>query len=260
MIDKKTEQLMWQEIDGTIAPGDRESLERFMSEHPDSRQHYRELVQFSDLLGNVEEIDPGSALREKIEAAIDLDRYAAPVATAVARPSSKPFSFRPRWGYGFAMTAGLLIGIIGYHLVNYGLGGQSAIDPRKLVGTIIVNPIATESNGLRIDLDSIQGRVDFHLDGSNAIVKVEVTSAREIDIVLEYEGQSLQVAAEGFDTTDSDKALHRIVVEKNKVGMTHLGSGKYYAVFQRGIGAESPLTVRLTAGRQVLLEERVFPQ
>ena len=252
MIDKKIEQLMWQEIDGTISPDDGKRLERFMSEHAKAREHYQSLIQFSALLGSVEEIDPGPVLREKIEASIDANRY-----VPAARPSKRPglFGFRPRFGQAFAMAAGLLIGVFGYHLVNYGLSGWSTIDPTKIGGTLILND-GTEPQGLRIDLETVQGTIGFYVDGDQATADVRITSQREVRIELEYEGQSMQFGAQG----GVDSPLHEILVTRNSIAVTNLGSGRYRAVFQREDSAVSPLSVRITGEGQVLLEERVFPK
>ncbi|MFQ5512256.1 MAG: hypothetical protein ACE5EO_10440 [Candidatus Krumholzibacteriia bacterium] len=234
MIDKKTEQLMWQDIDGTITPEDKKRLERFMVEQAGTREHYNDLVQFSALLGEVEEIDPGPTLRDRVEAAIDPNRYST--APAAGRGTSFTwFGLRPNFRYAAAIAAGLLVGVIGYHLVNYGalpdkgkLAGSLRVNNS---GTIMINDDGTWAAALHIDLDTVQGTIGLHVEGDLAISKVEVASEREVDITLAYQGQSL---------------------------VTHLGSGRYYAVFQREGGAASPLSVRIAADGQVLLEEQVF--
>jgi hypothetical protein len=248
MIQEKTESLMWEKIDGTISPADEAQLEAVLGKDAEAREHWEELARFSELLGGVEELEPPTALRQRIEGAIDLDRYAA---RRPAAPSffNRLFPLRMDLRIAAAAVAGLVVGIVGYHLVTLETGPKGSLD------NVVTGTIGRVHNGLEIDLEGIRGAVSFRQDNTLAISEVDITTQREVELYLECEGRSVQFRATG----DVDSPLHDISLAGNTIVVKNLGAAEYVATFYREDGVVTPLRVRIVSGGELLLEEEVQP-
>ena len=248
MIQEKTESLMWEKIDGTIGPEDEAQLEAVLSKDAEAREHYEELTKFTELLGGVEKLEPPTALRQRIEGAIDFDRYAA---RRPATPSffHRLFPVRMDFRVAAAAVAGLIVGVVGYHLVTLEPGPKGSLE-NVLTGTI--GPV---QNRLEIDLEGIRGAVSFRQDNTLAISEVDIVSQREVELYLEYEGRSVQFRATG----DVDSPLHDISLTGNTIMIKNLGAAEYVAAFYREDGVAAPLRVRIVSGGELLLEKEVQP-
>jgi len=249
MIREKTEILMWEKIDGTISQQDETRLEEVLTKDAEAREHFEELIKFTDLLGGVEELEPPTALRARIEGAIDFDRYAAPTQSAAPPFFQRLFPFRVDFRLAAAAAVGLIVGVIGYHLVVFDPGPKGALDNADYVGTIGPN------NGFEIDLAGIQGTVDFNQDDALAISRVKIASQREIELYLEYEGRSLEFRAVG----DANSPLHDISLAGNIIILKNLGEAEYVATFRKEDGAAAPLRIRLLSEGELLLEKEIRP-
>ena len=249
MIKDQTEHLMWEKIDGTINPEDEKRLQSLMQGDAEAREHFEELMKFTELLGVVDELEPPTALRQRIEGAIDFDRYAA-------REDSTSPSFFRRWfpplnlRIASAAAAGLIIGVIGYHLVSLGSGVKGSLDNSAYQGTI-----GAVQDDLTIQLEGIRGTISFREDNTLAISEIDIVSKREIELHLEYEGRSVRFSATG----DIDSPLHDISLGSNSIILKNLGEAEYLATFQRGDTPGSPLRVRVVSGGELLLEEEIHP-
>jgi hypothetical protein len=228
MIEEKTERLMWQKLDGSITPEEESRLEAVLKRDAMAKEYYDELLRFSELLGGVEELEPPTALRERIEGAIDFDRRDA-------RGQS---------------TGGFVIGMVAYHLATYRPTPDGSIDPRDLVGSI--NRV---DGAFEIDLDAVQGTIDFRQEHTQAISEIEITSGREIELYLEYDGHPVQFAAVG----NTDSPLHDISVADDSLVLKSLGLVHYTATFTREDGAPAPLRVRIISEGEVLLDQEIQP-
>ena len=248
MIEEPTEMWMWEKIDGTIGPDDETRLDAILKQDAEAREHYAELVRFGELLGGVEELEPPTALRRRIEGAIDFDRYAARHESATPR---KTFGWIP-WRFdlrlALATAAGVLIGLTGYHFAVYRPGSTGSFDRTTAVGTI-----GQAQGGLAIDLDGIRGHVRFYEDASRATSQIELASDREIELRLEYGGRSIDFHASG----DTDNPLRDISVSDSGIVAKSRGSVGYVATFERE--GSRPLRVRIVSDGDVLFDKEVRP-
>ena len=106
-----------------------------------------------------------------------------------------------------------------------------------------------------IDAEGIQGAIGFRLSDGIAISDFQIESDREIDVVLEYEGQSV-----GFRAQSATNApLGDISIKGNTVHLTHIGAGRYIVVFTPAVSSGAPMTVRITVDGEVLSEKTVYP-
>ena len=246
MIEDPTEALMWAKIDGSISAGDEARLESLLGGDAEAREFFEELTRFNEILGVVDELEPPTALRQRIEGAIDFDRYAA------REVATSPSFFR-RWlpaPLNFSMVgaaaAGLVVGIVGYHLVATG----PALEDSELTGTMKPMPEVVS-----IAVDGVRGRVSFEEHGGLAVSRIELASQREIEMQLDYAGSSVGFEAMG----DPQNPLHDISVKGNSIIVNNLGDAEYIATFEKAQDIASPLRVRILSGDDLLLEEEIRP-
>jgi RNase P/RNase MRP subunit p29 len=148
-----------------------------------------------------------------------------------------------------AAVAGLVVGVVGYHLATLKIGPEESIDG------VVTGTIGRVQNDLRIDLEGVRGVVSFRQDNTLAISEVDISSQREVELHLEYEGRSIEFRAAG----DIDSPLHDISLAGNTIVVRNLGAAEYVATFYRQDGASTPLRVRVVSGGELLLDEEIPP-
>jgi hypothetical protein len=252
MIDERYEDLMWQQIDGEISPEDRAKLDEHRRENAEADGHYKELVGISEAIAARDELEPPAALRPRIDEAIDWGRY-APKATA---PSTGWLQrFFPRTGWDLRLVpvaaAAFVLGIVGYQLLAPGGGSTPSIDASHFYGAMAPKPDAKGVSRVEIDLDAVRGTVGFREDGDVTVSEITLTSDREVEVRLEFEGESLEFGALG----QTDSPLQDISLSDNVFSVKNLGANKYYFVFRSESGQSSPVQVRILDSGAVLLEE-----
>lgn len=248
MIQDKTEDLMWQKLDGTISSRGEEQLDSLLEGDAETREHYQELVRFSELLGAVEEVEPPAALRQRIEGAIDWDRFVARQPSPAGAVSRRWFPLR--WDFRLAITAaaaGFALGITSYYLATYSSGVNGPLDNSKFYGTI-----GRADNRRAIDLEGVQGTVKFRHQNGVAISEVDITSDRPVQVRLQYGGRSIEFGAVG----DTENPIQSISIAGNTITLSNLGSGRYFAVYDRD---EGPLGVQIRSQGELLFDESVSP-
>jgi hypothetical protein len=254
-IDPKIEELMWLEIDETISPSDREVLNAYVVSHADAREHLAQLRQMASLFGQVGEIDPPSELRGRILRA--LENATAPVAERVGILDRFGAFFTPRpvWRFAVVAAAGIFIGVLGYHLFRQGPGTPGSLDISQLYGTVNVKGVGHNGPALRIDLPGIVGTVAVHRDASRVFSQLDLTSEREVEVVLEYGGSPLGFAG-GKPT---GHPLNQVAVQDGQVHVRNRGSGTYQFLFTQSDDPASPIVVKVLSPEGSVLYEGKAP-
>jgi len=249
MIDQRIEELMWQRIDGTISPEDSADLDAHIGAHLEARSYFDELTSMSSLLDHADDVEPPADLRQRIEGAIEWDRYPQQAAGFDWRTF-----FAPWWDLRIATAAvaGILIGVIAYSTMINRFDTGLDLANEDVSGSMALSKASTAV----LDSPGVDGIVTFRRNDLKAISDVKIDSDREVEIILEYDGQSTLFRAQ----SDSGSPLGSIVVEGNTVRVTHYGPGRYIAVFRPAASADAPLMVRILADGDVLLEEEVRPR
>ncbi|MDH3215890.1 MAG: hypothetical protein OEN01_06300 [Candidatus Krumholzibacteria bacterium] len=247
MIETPLEELMWQKIERTISPKDEAGLDRLLAQDARAREAFAELVKFSGLLGVVGEVEPPTALRQRIEDAIDWSRHDA--RTSSASPGFFEWLRRvwpPR--VAVAAAAGCIVGVVGSILYNSGVNGT--LDNSRFYGTI-----GRVANGLEIDLPAVQGKIEFRHEKGVAMSQIRITTRRQVEVRLTYDGEALRFGATG----DVDSPLQGFSVDDKTLVLKNLGSGEYVAVFHREQGVLRPLGVTIMSEGVVLMEREIEP-
>ena len=249
MIDERIEDLMWQKIEGKISDEDQSQLEAHLEQHPGDKSYFDELVTMSNLLDSTEEVEPPANLRQRIEAEIDWDTYPA-VEQSHGFDWRRFFSSWWDLRVAAAAAAGIFIGLSVYPTIISRVNPQLDF-PDEVVGGTIGN-----ASNLVIESDGVDGILIFRRGDKSATSDLKINSDREIEVVLEYAGQTTTLRATG----EEGSAPGGITTEGNTVRVTHYGKGRYLVAFQPATSSDAPLTVRVSADGLVLLEEEVRPK
>jgi len=282
MNDAYIEELMWLEIDGTIAPADREALNAHLRAHPEAREELAALHRMALLFGQIGEIDPPPELRERILRALDtarpprshrfglFARNGAGQTPGQAQGLSHGgfldrlaglFAPRPAWALAAAVAAGALIGIFGYHLIRLGLGSKDSAsrgdkDNARFYGAMNKESVGRDGAVLHIGGEGVTGELRVRRDASHVFSELDVRSEREIEIVLDYEGPPLDIQAGEPPARPSSE----ISVRERGVRVTQQGSGTYRFSFALAKDSASAMAVSVRSEEgKILYQGTVVP-
>ena len=255
MIDQRIEELMWLEIEGKISAGDRERLHRFLESNGEARGYFNDIHRMAKLFGQTGEVSPPSELRERILRA--LEKAAPP---RVERPGFAErlgalFSPRPVWRYAAVGAAGIVIGILGYHLVKSGNGVAEPIDIKQFYGSIAAGDSGLQGRDVEIDLSVAKGAVTVRRNEASVLAELAIDSAGEVEVVLAYAGAPIEVAAGKLSAHPSNE----VAIEDREVHVRNRGKGTYHILFSLHEDPESPVKVRVVSRGSVLLEKEISP-
>jgi hypothetical protein len=181
--------LMHAKIDGIISDQENDELEDFFGKNPEAREHMDQLEQVAARLDGLQMVAPPPALRTRVLAAI------RPSKATPFRQS--PPARRTALGYAYAVAAGLILGILGYHVVF--TIDRSTVDPTDVVATMSPHgaetaptifeevPLAVADGSGMVRLEQVPGGVSLLF---------ELDSPQAVDVVLAFDG--MEVGFRGF--------------------------------------------------------------
>jgi hypothetical protein len=251
MIDTRFEELMWQKIDGEISAADGAELEAYLNGNEEAAAHYRELVSMIDAIGRGEEVDVPASLRPRIDAAIDWGRYDRAPVHAASGWLQRLF---PRTGWDLRVVpmavAAAVVGIIAYHIA--GSSGPRGDDSRFFGA--MTPPSDHAAPQVQIDLEGVQGTVGFRTQGDITVSEISLSSEREIELEMRYEGETLEFNALGAE----ESPLEGVVLNENALAVRNVGANRYHFVFRSDSRSE-PVRVRVSDDHGLLLEREWMP-
>ncbi len=241
MIDSKTEDLINRDIDGALSPQEANQLEEHLSSDPEAQNYYDEIKNLSQVLEQVEEIEPGPNLKKNILNSIRVQKYQNEENTERTRLFSA-WNSRPSYRLTLAFAFGLIIGFFTYSFVtDLPLNNNS-----NLIGTILLNgPEARfrPADQAEITLPEINGTVTTQYAEDVVLFRVDLTTDSEIEVVVEFDGNDLRFA--GF--RPQKYSAGQINVSPNELRLVHKGLHKYILVFEDQTPLVSQFSVKIFA-------------
>jgi hypothetical protein len=176
-------ELMHAKIDGIISERENDELEDFLGQNPEAREQMDQLEQVSARLDRTQMVAPPPALRTRILAAI------RPSTAGSGRQS--PLTRRTALSYAYAVAAGLILGILGYHVVlNL---DRATIDPTDVAATMAPRGAYEE---VPLSVWDGSGMVRFEQVPGGVSMLFELDSPQAIEVVLAFDGT--EVGFRGF--------------------------------------------------------------
>jgi len=256
MIDQRMEELMWLEIEETISTGDRGTLHLYLESNGEARDYFKDIHRMALLFRRTGEVDPPAELRGRILRA--LEKATPP---RVERPGfverfGALFAARSVWKLAAAGAVGVVIGVMGYHLIRNVSGVTQPIDITQFYGTINLDGAGRRGPVLDIDLPGAKGTLSVRRDDTRVVSELAVTSAEEVEIVLEYGGSPIEFAGGKL----SDHPSNQVAIEDHEVHVRNRGRGTYHIMFSLHEDPASPVRVRVLSEGNVLFEKEVSPE
>lgn len=255
MIDQRMEEFMWLEIEGKISGGDRETLHRYLETSGEARGYFNDILRMAKLFEQTGEINPPHELRSRILRALEKAAPPKVEKPGFAERLGALFSPRPVWRYAAVGAAGIVIGVLGYHLMKNGSGVTEPVDIKQFYGSIAAGGNGLAESTLDIDLPGAKGTLTVRRNDKSVLSELSVDSADEVEIVLEYGGSPIEIAAGKL----SDHPSNQVAIEDREVHVRNRGKGTYHILFSLHEDPASPVTVKVLSEGSVLFEKEISP-
>jgi anti-sigma factor RsiW len=185
--------LIQAEIDGIATEAEQRRLRNAMAADPAVHEEYRRLRGLCDVLAGIPAGEPPARLAPSVMRAIRSRRHEAARGVTARILAFWPGG-RVALRYGYALAAGIVIGVLGVHLASGGSRFGAAVREGDAGATI-----APARGASRLDLQpaGIQGSATLSPSASGASIGLDLKATEPVAFVLTYdpstEGDDLKV-------------------------------------------------------------------
>jgi len=177
--------LIQADIDGTASPAERERLRDLLSQNSEAREEHRRLSALKGLLASIPPEAPPEPLRARVMRAIRVDR-AQRSGSIVRRIFPSWASGRIALPYAYAAAAGVVIGILGFHVLS-GQGSLGDAIERDAAATIGSAPFGTEAGRVVLTGGGIEGTATLRKVDGTLAVDVDFPSVSGFDAGIDFD-------------------------------------------------------------------------
>ncbi|UCD95343.1 MAG: hypothetical protein JSU69_04640 [Candidatus Zixiibacteriota bacterium] len=245
-------ELINKELDGLISDEEFERLNEILEMNPSARRLRAEHRKIAEKLATVEPVEPPSDLKVNILKKIDARKY------ALARPRSVIDRFLELWtrsraAYAYSFVAGAAVGAAVLLVCLYGISDHMPLNNNELVGTVITQ---ADSDEFRV-VDKAEfspaeasGLVTVRRNNGAILVRVDVVSSDEIELVFEFDETSVLFA--GYERGDGIEI--GTLSKEGFISVRHLGRNAYTLVFEDTGEQQTPITMHVYSDSLVFSE------
>jgi hypothetical protein len=193
-IDSRFTDLMQAEIDGANSGQESAELHAYLARSPLAREHFDQLKALSGALDRMDEVAPPAELKSEIIAAVRR-RGDAEIPGSHPIPRQAPSRGKIVLRYGYALAAGVILGVVGH---QWATGDGFGVDPSDVAGTLATREVAAPITETPIDFRGAIGTARLERTGSGYDLEVNLTSAAPIGIELAFPAEA--VSFRGFSS------------------------------------------------------------
>jgi len=241
MIDSRTEDLINRGIDGALSANEANRLKEYLSTDPEAQNYYDELENLSQMLEQVEEVDPGPNLKKNILNSIPIQKYQNEE-NRERTPLFSAWNSRLNYRLTLAFALGLIVGFFTYSFfTDLPLNNNS-----DLIGTILLNGTDAKfkpADQAEITLPEIIGTVSSQYAENVVLFRVDLTTDSEIEVVVKFDGNDLRFA--GF--RPQKYSARQINVSSNELRLVNNRLHQYILVFEDQTPLVSQFSVKIFA-------------
>jgi hypothetical protein len=242
-LDPRTVERMHARIDGTISEADSAELDSVLEKSPEARARFEELQALSERLDRIESVAPPPELRAGVLAALGpRDRPAA----------RRPEKTRTVLRYAYAVAAGLVLGVLAYHVAaNRALQG-AAVDPADIAGAMSIEKSGGEpgiTDRIGIELPGGGGFVELLRVEDHFSLTLDIESPDALEVVLEFDGSRIEFREVAQDVGQ----IERLAMTAGRLAWSQRGHHRLATRFR--LLDEGPATAELQLFRN---EERLY--
>lgn len=177
-------ELLHAEIDGEATDEELAALREYLSSDPEAQKERAELVKLNNVLNQVEELETPGDLHTSILAALPPRR---PGLEAVAQNSNPWRPTIPFIRYGYALAAGLLLGVA---LTGVAFKNLTPQEKSDIYGTMT----ALENSSHYVVAEQMKlaapvaGSAELSLSGSNEMIVFDLNAEQGVEVEIRYDG------------------------------------------------------------------------
>ncbi len=151
---------------------------------------------------------------------------------------------------------GFAAGIIIFALFFGNAGIFSTGDVSNLTGTLSSREIENIelSNFFTMDLEEVTGRVNLKYHKNIIITEININSAVNIDIAIEYESENLEF----YSFRRKSRELTDLVISGNSLRLSNLGDNVYFFLFENKTETDAKMNFKVFNGESLLLEKGII--
>ena len=259
MIEEKYIELINKEIDGVNSPKDSAKLEEYLTKNTEAQELYSELVMTSNMLNNVNELEPHPNLKKNILNSIQWDKYTVKASKARRNPfesliNALQFNFNFKYAYAFAV--GLIMGIVTYSLFVENVQRNTSTDISDLYGTMILKGIPESfeiANYIEINLDEVYGTINIRYSKDIVLAELNLKTQQEIEMVFEFDEDDIRF--NGF--IQLNNVRNNLDISENYLKLTNIGENKYIIIFNDKTQSVTPMNFKIFLSDVLLYEKSV---
>jgi hypothetical protein len=185
-------ELMHAEMDGEASDKELTALREYLASNPEAQRVYAELAKLTGILGQVEQVETPGDLHRNTLAALPPRR---PALGTVPRMSRWHLRI-PMIHYGYALAAGLLLGVV---LTGFALKNLSTVEKSDFYGTMTARedtPRYVAVDQMKLNAPDLGGSVRLSRSGSNAMVVFDLNGGPQVEVEVGFDGS--QAGLRGF--------------------------------------------------------------
>lgn len=185
-------ELMHAEMDGEISDKELVALREYLAFNPEARRVHAELAKLTGMLNQVEQVETPGDLHRNILTALAPRRLALGTVSRMSRWHLRI----PMIHYGYALAAGLLLGVV---LTGFALKNLSTAEKSDFYGTMTARedtPRYVAVDQMKLNAPDLGGSVRLSRSGSNAMVAFDLNSGQQVGVEIGFDGS--QAGIRGF--------------------------------------------------------------
>jgi len=234
MLNERTIYLINAEIDGELAPAEREELDDILKSSDEARAMKAEFLRLTNLLDSQPDQQPPEGLAKMIVDEVKL-------------PAAKSSLLFDRWlsyirhpaATGLAFAAGLLMAVVFYqaapqHVVNP--------DTANMVGTMIANSqdhSVIPDDSLLLQASGLSGSVTLQNREDVYILNFDLTSEQQIEVEVAFAEAGLDFGGLAHTVSGGNKAGESYEISGGTLRVVNQGSHQFYLLLRQPEGLGS---------------------
>jgi hypothetical protein len=231
MIDEKYFQLMNEDIDGTIEPGQRLKLQEYLSGNSEAQILYDDLLGLSQALAQYEKVDPPIELKQAILRQVRAKEPAFKRKSNFLQYIFGSLAVKKNLKYAYSLSAGIAIGIFIFALVISSVSKLPPWDFNKLTGSFFRDGAIDSVQVVdqkRFTIGNAEGTVKIRCANGAVIVEIDLTSTNTIAATISFDNQILD-----FEGMRQQNHIPKTVeIGESQVRLTEVGDEKYSFLFK----------------------------
>ena len=254
MIPEKYIELMNAEIDGVNDPEGKAVLDRYLGDHPEARAFFLELESLASALNKIPDVEPPDELKKQILNSLRGNVFEMKEKPGIVQSIWGTLFRRPSIRYALSFVAGLGIGMIA--LAAFWANTEKPSELDDLYGTMMQKESSANlerGSSIEIALGDISGTATLKSSPQYTIAEVKISSLRNVDIVLEYNGDNIKMSGIGAKGGLSNN----VAITDKSVRVAHEGTNTYMFAFTAAAHSSEPLNFKLMASGNVLYEHKL---